>query len=90
LHLGQSLLACDFVTGGIGCTRTRHGLIDSVKRGVVTWSDRPARVASAASVVNDPKRTQAGSKSRAARSAVAAGSIGVSVHVNEKKSTRRS
>jgi len=32
LHLGQSLLACDFVTGGIGCTRTRHGLIDSVKR----------------------------------------------------------
>ena len=32
LHLGQSLLACGLVTGAIGCTRTRHGLLHSLNR----------------------------------------------------------
>jgi hypothetical protein len=43
-------------------------------------------VALATSVEFDTKRTSAGSKSRAEPPAVAGGSIGVSVHVNEEKS----
>src|SRR5215831_12694363 len=31
-HLGQCLLACGLVTSAIGCTRTRHGLPDSINR----------------------------------------------------------
>ena len=44
-------------------------------------ADVPESVGGASIDENDPKRTQAGSKSRGARPAVAAGSIVVSVHL---------
>jgi hypothetical protein len=31
-HVGQSLLGCGFIASVIGCTRTRHGLPDSIDR----------------------------------------------------------
>jgi hypothetical protein len=31
-HVGQSLLASGLVAGAIGCTRTRHTLLDSMNR----------------------------------------------------------
>ena len=53
-------------------------------------ADIGRRIVPIISDATDPNRTWAGSKSRRARPTVAAGSIGVSVHVNEAKSLRRS
>src|SRR5262249_34990219 len=53
-------------------------------------ADIQGRGPSMALAANAPRRTLAGSNPRAAPPAIAAGSIGVSVHVNEKKSIRRS